>query len=61
MKKKKKAEVAEHQNKTMCDGYKPVKIRSYGSSRKYGFAVKSVKELLDKGCKSLPVRPLMAP
>lgn len=34
---------------------KPVKIRSYNSSRKYGVAAKSVKELLDKGCKLLKV------
>lgn len=36
---------------------KPVKIRSYNSSKKYGVAAKYVKELLDKGCKLLKVRP----
>lgn len=37
---------------------KPVKIRSYNSSKKYGVAAKHVKELLDKGCKLLKVRPV---
>ncbi|TWW56242.1 DNA fragmentation factor subunit beta [Takifugu flavidus] len=36
-------------------GNKPVKIRSYNSSNKYGLAVKNVEELLDKGCKLLKV------
>lgn len=36
---------------------KPVKIRSYNSSNKYGVTAKNVKELLDKGCKLLKVRP----
>lgn len=35
---------------------KAVKIRTYNSSQRYGFAVKNVKELLDKGCKLLKVR-----
>ncbi|TNM86504.1 hypothetical protein fugu_006734 [Takifugu bimaculatus] len=34
-------------------GKKPVKIRSYNSTNKYGLAVKNVEELLDKGCKLL--------
>lgn len=37
-------------------GIKPVKIRSYDSTRKYGLAVKNVKELLEKACKLLKVR-----
>lgn len=37
---------------------KPVKIRSYNSSKKYGVAAKHIKELLDKGCKLLKVRPV---
>lgn len=40
----------------LFEGNKPVKIRSYNSSNKYGLAVKNVKELLDKGCKLLKVR-----
>uniref|UniRef100_H3D014 DNA fragmentation factor subunit beta n=1 Tax=Tetraodon nigroviridis TaxID=99883 RepID=H3D014_TETNG len=36
---------------------KPVKIRSYNSSNKYGVTAKNVKELLDKGCKLLKVPP----
>lgn len=44
-------------NKTvMSERNKPVKIRSYNSSKKYGVAAKYVKELLDKGCKLLKVR-----
>lgn len=49
-------------NRTMFalfGGNKPVKIRSYNSSNKYGLAVKNVKELLDKGCKLLKVRGLV--
>lgn len=41
----------------MSEKNKPVKIRSYSSSKKYGVAAKYVKELLDKGCKLLKVRP----
>lgn len=36
---------------------KPVKIRTYNESRKYGVAAKDVQELLKKGCKLLQVSP----
>lgn len=47
-----------YKRKTVMSGRnKPVKIRSYNSTKKYGMAAKDVKELLHKGCKLLKVRP----
>lgn len=47
-----------YKRKTVMSGRnKSVKIRGYNSTKKYGIAAKDVKELLDKGCKSLKVRP----